>query len=106
MRGKRRVLATLVIGELMFAFGEGWSSSEPIYGSGFWTGFSAFPQGKISQERPRAARHECVTRAGPIAPKLPILRGSLLARSPSIVRHARFRESAQSGGASGLLLRR
>ena len=30
MRGKRRVLATLVIGELMFAFGEGGSSSEAI----------------------------------------------------------------------------
>ena len=30
MRGQRRVLATLVIGELMFAFGEGGSSSEAI----------------------------------------------------------------------------
>ena len=37
-------------------------------------------------------------------PKIAILRGSLLARSPYIVRHARFRKSAKYKGGSGLQL--
>ena len=70
-------------------------------GSSFRPGCSAFPQGTISQERPGAVRHECVTRAGPIAAKWDIWGGSLLARRPSTVRHARVRGGAQSGGESG-----
>ena len=90
MSGTRRVLTTLAVAVAVLQPFRPW--------------FSPFPEGKISQERPQAARHECVTRAGPIAPKLPILRGSLLARPPSIVRRARFREGAKSGGESGLPL--
>ena len=86
MRGTRHVLATIaaaaVIQPAVLAQGTSpWVDAVANLSTAF-TGPITLPGGKISQERPQAERHECVNRAGPIAPKLPILRGSLLARSP------------------------
>ena len=53
MRGKLRVLATLVIGELMFAFGEGWSSSEAITDQGSGRVFQPSRREKSARSDPK-----------------------------------------------------
>ena len=106
MRGKRRVLATLVIGELMFAFGEGGSSSEAIRDQNSTRVFPAGSGGfsrpsrrdKSDQSDPRGVEVEpCVTSRA-VTPKGTFRGGSLWSRRFSNVGHTHLRNAAKTRG--------